>query len=151
MTSTDTAQASGKTCPVVDFDPFSDEMLAEPFAAYEELRAIAPVVKLARYGCYAVVDHAPLSQVLSEWQHYSSAAGVGLNNYLKNKPWRPKSIILEVDPPEHEVTRRVLNRVLSRPAMEQMRATFAAEAARLVQTLCARGSFDGVKDLAEVY
>ena len=137
--------------PAVDFDPFSDAMLAEPYAAYEELRALAPVVQLERYGCYMALDYAALNTVLTDWQHFSSAYGVGLDNYLHDKPWRPKSIILEVDPPDHDVTRRVLNRVLSRPAMEKMRRTFAEEAAVLVDALVARGEFDGVKDLAAVY
>lgn len=139
------------TCPVVDFDPFSDAMLDDPYAAYEELRTLAPVVKLARYGCYMALDYEALNTVLTDWQRFSSAHGVGLDNYLRARPWRPKSIILEVDPPAHDVTRRVLNRVLSRPAMEKMRQTFAQEAAVLVEALVARGAFDGVKDLAEVY
>jgi cytochrome P450 len=138
-------------CPEVDFDPFSDAMLDDPFAAYEQLRALGPLVKLRKYDCYAALDFDVLTTVLNDWQTFSSAAGVGLNNYLRDKPWRPKSIILEVDPPDHDVTRRVLNRVLSRPAMEKMRQAFAVEAAELVATLVARREFDGVKDLAEMY
>lgn len=143
--------SAAATCPEVDFDPFADAMLDDPYAAYEELRALAPVVKLARYGCYMALDYEALNTVLTDWQRFSSAHGVGLDNYLRDKPWRPKSIILEVDPPAHDVTRRVLNRVLSRPAMEKMRQAFAQEAAVLVEALVARGAFDGVKDLAEVY
>lgn len=141
----------GTDCPIVTFDPFSDAMLDDPFAAYEALRRIAPVVKLAHYNCTMVLDYEPLSIVLNDWERFSSAHGVGLNNYLHHKPWRPKSIILEVDPPDHNVTRRVLNRVLSRPAMEKMRQTFALEAATLVEALVARAEFDGMKDLAEIY
>src|SRR5215207_5994342 len=110
--------------PAVDFDPFSDAMLDEPYAAYEQLRALAPVVRLERYNCYMALDYDALNTVLTDWQHFSSAQGVGLSNFLHKTPWRPKSIILEVDPPDHNVTRRVLNRVLSRPAMEKMRQTF---------------------------
>jgi 4-methoxybenzoate monooxygenase (O-demethylating) len=138
-------------CPEVDFDPFSDAMLDDPFAAYEALRQLAPVVKLRKYDCYAVLDFTALTTVLTDWETYSSAAGVGLNNYLRNQPWRPKSIILEVDPPDHNVTRRVLNRVLSRPAMEKMRQSFAVEAANLVSVLVAKGEFDGISELAEIY
>lgn len=138
-------------CPEVDFDPFSDAMLDDPFPTYEELRALGPLVKLRKYDCYAVLDFDALTTVLNDWQTFSSAAGVGLNNYLRDKPWRPKSIILEVDPPDHDVTRRVLNRVLSRPAMEKMRQTFAVEAAALVDALVNKGEFDGIKELAEVY
>ncbi len=140
-----------KAPPAVDFDPFSDAMLDEPYAAYEALRTIAPVVKLERYGCYMALDYEVLDAVLTDWAHFSSAHGVGLSNFLHKKPWRPKSIILEVDPPDHDVTRRVLNRVLSRPAMEKMRQTFAREAETLIEALVARGQFDGVKELAEVY
>lgn len=145
------ATGAGKVCPAVDFDPFSDAMLDEPYAAYENLRKLAPVVRLERYDCYAVLDHAALTTVLNDWTRFSSAAGVGLDNYHRDKSWRPKSIILEVDPPDHNLTRRVLNRVLSRPAMEKMRRTFAAEAISLIATLVERGSFDGISDLAEVY
>ena len=145
------ANVSGKPCPAVDFDPFSDASLDEPFGAYEELRQIAPVVRLSQYGCYAVVDYDVINTVLTDWETFSSAAGVGLTNFNHDKPWRPKSIILEVDPPDHNVTRRVLNRVLSRPAMEKMRQTFAVEAATLIADLVTRKEFDGIKDLAEVY
>jgi 4-methoxybenzoate monooxygenase (O-demethylating) len=138
-------------CPDVDFDPFSDANLDDPFTAYERVRQIAPVVRLPQYGCYAVLDFDVINTVLADWETFSSAAGVGLINFNRDKPWRPKSIILEVDPPDHNVTRRVLNRVLSRPAMEKMRETFAAEAAALVAELVARKSFDGIKDLAEIY
>lgn len=140
-----------KQCPVSDWDPFSDEALADPFSAYEELRNLAPIVHLQKYDCLAVLDFTAMSEVLSDWETYSSAAGVGLANFNTDPPWRPKSIILEVDPPEHDITRRVLNRVLSRPAMEKMRQTFSVEAKRLVASLVATKEFDGVKDLAEVY
>lgn len=140
-----------KIPPSVDFDPFSDAMLDDPYAAYEALRALAPVVRLERYGCYMALDYDVLNSVLTDWQYFSSAHGVGLDNFMHKKSWRPKSIILEVDPPDHDVTRRVLNRVLSRPAMEKMRKTFAEEAAVLVEALVERGAFDGVKDLAEIY
>ena len=77
-------------CPVVDFDPFSNEMLANPFPAYEELRKLGSVVKLAKHDCYAVLDYEPLAKLLSDWETFSSDAGVGIDNYNKQKPWRPK-------------------------------------------------------------
>jgi hypothetical protein len=142
---------SDKSCPVTDWDPFSDEALADPFPVYEELRAYGPLVYLSHYECWAVLDSLVITDVLNNWQDYSSADGVGLDNFHKEKGWRPKSIILEVDPPEHDKTRRVLTRVLSRPAMEKMRRDFAIEAEKLISELVARKTFDGVTDLAEVY
>ncbi|MDT8397600.1 MAG: cytochrome P450 [Pseudomonadales bacterium] len=145
------SSSRAQECPLVDFDPFSDAMLSEPFDSYEELRKLAPVVKLARYDCWAVLDYEALDTVLTDWESYSSAAGVGLDNYRKARSWRPQSIILEADPPDHNKTRRVLNRVLSRPAMEKMRQTFSGEARKLITQVLSKGEFDGITDLAEVY
>src|SRR5690606_29349206 len=108
-----------RECPETELDPWSDALLTNPFPAYEELRTQAPVVKLRKYGCWAALGYDALAEVLSDYGTFSSAAGVGLDNYHRDKPWRPKSIILETDPPEHNKARRVLNRVLSRPAMER--------------------------------
>jgi cytochrome P450 len=142
---------SDKSCPVTDWDPFSEEALADPFPSYEELRTHGPVVYLSHYKCWAVLDHTVITDVLNNWQDYSSAFGVGLDNFHKEKGWRAKSIILEVDPPDHDKSRRVLTRVLSRPAMEKMRRDFSAEAEKLISELVAKKTFDGVADLAEVY
>ncbi len=143
--------ALNKKCPVSDWDPFSDAALADPFTAYEELRKLAPIVYLQKYDCLAVLDFDAMAEVLNDWETYSSAAGVGLANFNTDPPWRPKSIILEVDPPEHDLARRVLNRVLCRPTMEKMRENFSVEAERLVASLITQKEFDGVKELAEVY
>lgn len=137
------------TCPEVAFDPYSDDVLDDPFAAYEELRELSPVVKLKKYDCWAVLDYEPIVEVLNDHERFSSAAGVGFDNYNKVEPWRPKSIILETDPPEHDRARRVLTRVLSRPAIEKMRLDFAHAAKSLVAEVAAQGEIDGVGDLAE--
>ena len=136
-------------CPEVDFDPYADDMLENPFAAYEELRSISPVVKLKNYNCWAVLDYEPIVEVLNDHARFSSAAGVGIDNFNKVEPWRPKSIILETDPPKHDRARRVLTRVLSRPAMEKMRVDFTTAARLLIDSVVNRGEIDGVADLAE--
>ncbi len=137
------------TCAEVDFDPYADDMLEDPFSAYEELRSLSPVIKLKKYDCWAVLDYDPIVEVLNDPQRFSSAAGVGIDNFNKVEPWRPKSIILETDPPEHDRARRVLTRVLSRPAMEKMRVDFTAAARSLIDEVASLGEIDGVSDLAE--
>jgi 4-methoxybenzoate monooxygenase (O-demethylating) len=52
-------------------------------------------------------------QALSDWQTFSSAAGVGIDDFRRTKPWRPLSLILEADPPLHTRSRTVMNRALS--------------------------------------
>ena len=44
----------------------------------------------------------------STGRSFQSAAGVGLSNFRYEKPWRPPSLLLEADPPQHDAPRRVL-------------------------------------------
>jgi 4-methoxybenzoate monooxygenase (O-demethylating) len=137
--------------PISQVDPFCREFFENPFPAHEELREAGPAVRLSRYDVWAVARYAEVHRVLNDWETFCSSRGAGLTDFAKEKPWRPKSLVLETDPPLHDKTRRVLNRVLSASAMTRLRERFAHEADALIDALVERGSFDGVADLAEAY
>lgn len=139
------------TAPVFEADPFSIPFLEDPYPAYAAMRAAAPMVYLPQYGCYAVGRHQDVQRVLSEWETFSSAAGVGLANFKKETPWRPPSIVLEADPPMHTRTRGVLMRILSPATVRRLREQFVREADALVDRMLDRGEFDAVTDFAEYY
>ena len=127
--------AEPRTAPVSDVDPFCRDFFENPFAAHEELREAGPVVRLARYDVRAAARYEEVHAILNDWQTFCSSCGAGLTDFAKEKPWRPKSLVLETDPPLHDRTRRVLNRVLSASAMTGLRERFAQEADRLVDRL----------------
>jgi cytochrome P450 len=137
--------------PVSEVDPFCREFFEDPFPAHEELREAGPVVRLSRYGVWAVARYDEVHRVLNDWETFCSGRGVGLTDFAKEQPWRPKSLLLETDPPLHDKTRRVLNRVLSASVMTKLRERFAEEADALIDELVERGSFDAITDLAETY
>lgn len=137
--------------PASDIDPFSDEFLSDPYPFHEALREAGPVVWLDRYGIFASARYAEVQSALQDWRAFSSESGVGLANLSKEEVFRPRSIVLEVDPPLHERTRAVLAMALSPAVLRELRPTFETEAERLVDDLARRGRFDGVTDLAEVY
>ena len=137
--------------PVSDADPFADAQLLDPYALHAELRDLGSVVRLEKYGVWAMARHADVYAMLSDWETYCSSAGVGMGNFHTEKPWRPPSLILEADPPLHTKTRAVLSRVLSSSALRKMRATFEEHAAALVERLVERGSFDAMHDCAEAF
>lgn len=137
--------------PHSGIDPFSDEFLIDPYADHERMRALGPVIYLERYGIFAMARHAEVSAALTDWQTYSSARGVGIQDFAKEPPWRPKSILLEADPPLHDRTRKVQARVLSPAAMRALRDPFKAKAAALVDELVAKRRFDAVPHLAEAF
>ena len=137
--------------PTLDIDPFSREFLSEPHPFHDEMRDAGPVVRLSRYGIWAMARHAQVHPALANWQVFGSARGVGIDDFAKGKPWRPSSLLLEVDPPLHDRTRTVMNRVLSVGALRKMRENFAARADALAEKLVERRRFDAIHDLAEVY
>ena len=132
-------------------DPFSKEYFDDPYAAQAELREAAPAVWLTRYGVWAVARFEHVRAMLFDWQTFCSSRGVGLGDFHKEAPWRPRSILLEVDPPVHSRARSVLNRVLSPTAVKSLKERFAKAADELVDELLERGSFDAISDLAEAY
>jgi cytochrome P450 len=139
------------TMPTLDIDPFSADFFEDPFPAHAALRDAGPVVRLSRYGVLAVARYAEVQAVLTDWRAFSSARGVGLADFAKEKPWRLPSLLLETDPPLHDRTRKVVDGVLSAAALRRLRKGFESAADTLIDELLARGSFDAIPDLAEAY
>ena len=96
------------------------------------LRDAGPLVHLTQYDLYAMARYEEVHAALVNWQEFQSAAGVGLSNFTKEKPWRPPSILLEADPPKHDAPRRVLQKVLSPRSLRKLRDGWLADADALV-------------------
>lgn len=137
--------------PETDIDPFCADYFEDPYPAQHALREAGPVVRLARYGVLAAARYAEVKAMLDDWQTFSSARGVGIQDFAKETPKRPKSLVLETDPPLHDRTRRVQARVLSPAAIAALRDPFAAAAERLVDGLLERRAFDAIPAIAEAY
>jgi cytochrome P450 len=139
------------TIPSLDIDPFCQAFFEDPFPAHAALRDAGPVVYLPRYELFAIARYQQVQAALTNWRDFSSARGVGLSDFAREKPWRLPSLLLETDPPLHDRTRKLMDRVLSPAAIRALRADFTAAAEALVDALLERGSFDAVRDLAEAY
>jgi len=137
--------------PVWDIDPYSPEVLSNLEEWYDGLRARGKIVWLSHYGCWAIGHHKVVRPVFSDWQRFGSARGVGVADFAMEKPWRPPSIILEVDPPDHDKTRKVMMRAMTPRAVAALEAPMRIEAEALVERLLERSEFDAVKDFAEAY
>jgi len=139
------------TIPSLDIDPFCQAFFDDPFPAHAALRDAGPVVYLPRYELFAIARYEHVQAALTNWRDFSSARGVGLSDFAREKPWRLPSLLLETDPPLHDRTRKLMDRVLSPAAIRALRTDFTAAADALVDALLERGSFDAVRDLAEAY
>src|SRR6186713_459390 len=151
MTATNASSAGGTAVPHLSLDPFSIEYFDDLHPSQERLREAGPLVYLDKWKVYGVARHAEVHAVLNDPQTFCSSRGAGLSDFAKEKPWRPPSLILEADPPEHTRTRAVLSKVLSPTVMKGLRDRFAAAAEQRVDALIDKRSFDAITDLAEAY
>lgn len=132
-------------------DPFDEAFLGDPYAHHDQLRDAGPVVWLEPIACYAMARHDGVSAVLKDWQTFVSGRGVGLSDFAREAPWRPPSLLLEADPPLHDRTRGLMNRIVSLPALRALAPLWQQRAEALIARLLHGQTLDAVNDLAEAY
>jgi cytochrome P450 len=132
-------------------DPWTTEFFADPNPDYSQLREAAPVVYLEKYGIWCTARYNVIKDMLDDWGCFSNAGGAGLANFLKEKPWRTPSIILEADPPVHTRSRKVLSKILSPKVMRELRQSLDIKADALVGELLSKGNIDAMKELVIPY
>ncbi|MGB7183280.1 MAG: cytochrome P450 [Burkholderiaceae bacterium] len=145
------ALAAPEGVPVFDVDPYDPKILCDPVDYYAQLRSLGPFVYIPRYQALACGRYEETRVVFSDWQRFVSSRGVGLQDFKHGDPWRPPSIVLEVDPPFHKKTRTVLTRALSPRAVVSLKERFRLAADKLIDELLDKGEFEGVSELAETF
>lgn len=138
-------------CPTLALDPFDESFLADPYAHHDALRQAGPVVWLEKYQCYAMARFAEVQLALKDWETFISGRGVGLADFAKEEPWRPPSLLLEVDPPVHDRTRGLMNKVASLAGLRGLLPEWRQKAGALVAENVQQGRIDAVADLAEAF
>jgi len=137
--------------PQLDLDTFEINYLTDPYSYHQQLIEAGPVFRMPQYDIWATARHDEATTVLKDFATYCSSSGVGLANFKTEEPFRPPSLILEADPPDHTRTRGVLGRAMSQKAVGDMIPKFEQDAVDLIETLIAKGDIDGVADLAVAY
>jgi cytochrome P450 len=136
--------------PRLAIDPFDEAFLADPYAHHDALRDAGPVVWLEPVQCYAMARYAEVSAALKDWQTYISSRGVGMTDFATEEPWRPPSLLLEVDPPLHDRTRGLMNKVASLSSLRGFMPEWKAKAEALVEGLMGR-EIDAVMEIGEAF
>jgi 4-methoxybenzoate monooxygenase (O-demethylating) len=137
--------------PSLSIDPFDEAFLGNPYGHHCTLRDAGPVVWLEPIGCFAMARYAEVQSALKDWQTFVSGRGVGLSDFATEKPWRPPSLLLEADPPLHDRTRGMMNKIASLASLKSLMPQWRAKAQILIDSLAAQRSFDAVADLGEAF
>jgi len=74
-----------------------------------------------------------------------------LSDFAHEEPWRPPSLLLETDPPLHDRTRGLMNKVASLSGLRALQPEWRDKACNLVTEVVARGEVDAVEALSEAF
>ena len=91
----------------MEFNPFSPEFRADPYAVYAEMRATAPVFQTPM-NFWAISRYDDVSYVLKNPATFSSA-GMGAGSI----DGRGTRTIINTDPPDHTYIRNLVNRAFT--------------------------------------
>lgn len=140
-----------KSIPILDIDPYSVEVIDNPYPFQEALREAGPLVWLSRYECYATGQYDAARTVFSDDSRFLCTAGVGLTDIRSPDSLRDQNPLMEVEPEVHKRVRSSMMKILSPVAIRGMRERFAEHARSFVDKMAAKGEFDGLHDLVEPY
>lgn len=119
---------------IPDWDPWSPESKADPYAVQADLRERCPFPFTDRLGGFtAITRYADIVQAVHDTQHF--------RNGLAPKLGRPMPP-LETDPPLHTVYRRLLQPFFNVPRMRTIEHQLRAFTVDLLESLLPRGRAD---------
>ncbi|BBX28606.1 cytochrome P450 [Mycolicibacterium alvei] len=131
--------------PTYRSDIYSTSAIVDPYPHYTRLRALGPVVRLTRHRAYAIPRFAECKSILRDDKTFISGAGVALNPIPNTFS---KGTTLTSDGATHDERRKLVAHRLLPRALRAMADDIDRFAADIVDQAVAKGSVDGVDDIA---
>jgi len=130
------------------YDPFSPEVIADPYPFYRRLRDDHPVHYNARMGFYALSRYDDILRALRKPQIFSSAQGLTPTEDEIGKLGLPPTFIM-MDPPDHTRLRRLIKEAFTPDTVKELEPTIRAFVIDRVETM-KQSAADGLEvDLIE--
>jgi cytochrome P450 len=147
MTDTDTLVSDG----TIDFDPFSAQFHDDPHRIYRRLRDDAPAYHSSRYGFWALSRYADVAPGMKDFDTYSSARGITLEQVLAPEPPEQRiPMIIMMDPPEHTRMRKLVSKVFTPRAIAALEPMIEATVRAFAERLDPE-RFDVVADFSTLF
>lgn len=126
-------------------DPADAGFQADPYPVYRSLRAEAPAVYHERLDAWLLSRHADVHGALRDHRRFSNVPSAGDDPVLE---LIGPGDLLNLDPPRHDVLRRLVRAPFAPRAVAELEPALRAEVARLVASLAERGSGDLAAEVA---
>jgi cytochrome P450 len=131
---------------MIDYDPFSDEVMENPHPTYKQLRDEAPAYYIEKYNAWALSRFADIWACSSN-PAFSAARGTTSSQVLtKVQPVTPMLNVM--DPPDHGKLRSAIRPRFARASMAGMEPTVRSIVTECLDKVLERGRFDVIGDLA---
>ena len=131
--------------PESAIDLYADSVLEDPYPSYRQLRDQAAAVWLKPTEMYALTRFEDVREALRNWQVFSSARGVAMNEEINQAI---AGNTLGSDPPQHQHFRSILVRPLMPDAMREVTTLIERESEALVERLVNQQHFNAATELA---
>ena len=131
--------------PISHIDPYSDQVLSDPWPAYAEMQDAGPAVWLSKYKMFALTRYDSALKSLQDPSSFPSSSGVMMNDHM-NQVLRGNTLCSDGE--DHSRLRRIVMRPLTPSALKTLEERITIEADELVRRLVSTGRFCATKDLA---
>jgi len=131
--------------PVSEIDPYSNEVLIDPWETFADLQRLGSAVWLTKYEMFAVTRYDGVVRALKDTSAFSSASGVMMNDDM-NQVLRGNTLCSDGE--DHRRLRRIIAKPLTPMAINSLKAEITEKAEELVDRLVAKGSFCATAELA---
>ncbi len=140
------------------FDPTDIGFVADPYPAYERLRAHGPVIHDATTDHWLITRFDDVNALLRDRRLGRTYRHVASDEEMGHEPAPPEQAafwyliehgILDMEPPDHTRVRRLVSKAFGPRMVEAMRAPIERLMNGLVDTVEGARSFDLLSDIAE--
>jgi cytochrome P450 len=130
------------------YDPFSPELIADPYPFYERLRNEHPVYYNERMDFYVLSRYDDIYRALRKPQIFSSAQGLTpVKDEIAQLGLPPTFIMM--DPPDHTRLRRLITKAFTPDTVKALDPKIREFVVGRVETMKAKGSDGAAVDLIE--
>jgi cytochrome P450 len=128
------------------YDPYSDEVRADPYGVYRRLRDERPLYRNERRGFWALSRFDDVRAVLADWETYTTTQGSYLQRPESGTAFLP--MMVTMDPPRHTKLRALVSRAFTPRLVAELEPAVRRTAAELVDAFVQRGTADLATELA---
>ena len=124
----------------VAYNPLSQELRADPYPFYEELRRKDPVHRMRLQDAWVLTDYADVDMVLRDNQRFGNAG--------REFGYIPQVSMLDLDPPEHTKIRALVSHGFTPRSVSALESRIRETVDGLLSNVDRKKRFDLIEELA---